>query len=88
MGISTVKGVRATARKIVESVLAGSGYRCVDCGRKLTGEEITFTYHLNSTKPRCFICSGVDANVPAIDVRKQAEELTWIRNQFAGCKLH
>jgi len=88
MGISTVKGVRATTRKTVEAALSGAAYRCVDCGRKLTDEETRFAYHLNSTVPRCFICSGVDADVPAVDVRKQAEELTWIRAQFTGCKLH
>jgi len=88
MGISTVKGVRATARKIVEAALSGAAYRCVDCGRKLTDEETRFAYQLNSTAPRCFICSGVEINVPAVDVRKRAEELTWIRAQFSGLQLH
>jgi DNA-directed RNA polymerase subunit RPC12/RpoP len=88
MGISTVKGIRATARKMTEAALAGAAYRCVDCGRKLTDEEIRYNYQISSTYPSCFICAGVEANVPAVDVRKKAEELTWIRAQFTGCKLH
>jgi hypothetical protein len=87
MGMVSVKGVRATARKMVEAALAGAAYRCISCGRKLSDEEIRYNYQISSTHPSCFICAGVDAKVPAVDVRKRAEELAWIRAQFTGLKL-
>jgi hypothetical protein len=88
MGISTVKGVRPTVKKMVEAALTGAAYRCISCGRKLSDEEIRYNYQINSTHPSCFICAGVEVGEPAIDVRRKAEDLAWIRAQFTGCKLH
>ena len=55
--IVTRSGVRVTARRRVESELAGSDNCCVDCGAELTREEIRWVYHLK-TAPQCSCCGG------------------------------
>jgi len=65
VGISSVKGVRVTARRIVEAALTGSGYCCTDCGAELTREEISLAYQLKTSWPRCSRCGGHDLDVAA-----------------------
>jgi DNA-directed RNA polymerase subunit RPC12/RpoP len=58
VGILSVRGVRVTDRRMVESILAGSGYRCVICGSDLTDTEMRHAYQVKTSQPRCSRCGG------------------------------
>jgi predicted SprT family Zn-dependent metalloprotease len=58
VGILSVKGTKVTDRRRVESILAGSGYRCVICGGALSEAEMRHAYQVKSSQPRCSRCGG------------------------------
>jgi hypothetical protein len=72
VGISSARGFRVTARKITESILSGIGYRCPECGGKLTEEEVRIAYQLRTTQPRCGVCGGYSVD-PMPEQLKQEE---------------
>ena len=90
VAIVTRRGFKVTARRLVESELAGSGSHCVDCGAQLTDAEVRFIYHLR-TSPQCGVCGGynLETAYPTPErMQADADFQAWRAAEKMGELLH